>query len=741
MSIKDQSKKKIFSIEKIKQDFKTIDYTSNSNILSLKKTMYLNHKRYLYDQSKSKINLSSSNISFKDTSILFYDKEFQNSIKLYPSCLLLSQNLTIDKIEQYMKSKISNMVFLQNQRSNCHKYNNFPDKSILQEYKGANTDIYSLLTEHGSYNYDMIEKYLSNKIFQNKSNTILFNFILNYDIHIYLSDNLKKLKADEQFKNFVTTFFNQISLNNSDINNVLKSLSIVELYRSLLYQGLKTISLKDLSDINKSEDSISDIISSLVNNHNSFYDNKASMLNTILNIEKVASSNIINLVEDPKIENDIIDDIKVIKEYSTFTSALSNKVKNDISIAHQITNYIELSSVIDLSHNTIDNDNFRFILPGLKFSTNLISFNLSFNNIGCEGCFELGKLLNYNGTLNNLDISSCGLNDLSISSLCIGIRDKVNSPITKLNLSSNNKITKKSSFNLAFLLKNLFKLEILNITNNDFPLLVFQYLNEIFKVETIPSSLKNLIAIKTGLTSQESIKFAEIINSDSYFSSLSKINLSSNDLNNPIFFQKLMNNNCLSEVIFANCKISDICMSSIIDLVMSTKIKSLSLYNNLLTNKESLLSLLSIFTSSEESNLNYVSKITTEIDNSTNLSDKDPENKIVQNSILNYLNLNNKPLLEEKNTDVEIDKSFIRTLPTIEISSFSLLEKLDISKNNITNLISEELFNIIKKLKLKSLDITQNYSIDQIGFDKSLYMRILAASKITSKRFDNKIYI
>ena len=357
------------------------------------------------------------------------------------------------------------------------------------------------------------------------------------------------------------------------------------------------------------------------------------------------------------------------------------------------------------------------LLSVLKFKENIIELNLSKNDIGYEGCYCLGNLLRINKNLSVLILSNCKIDNISLKFLIKGMLSNKQTNdkyyLTKINLSENN-ITEEGGEYLGLILYYFNKLLWFNITNNKInnegAIKFFQAYYSILSSDYYPClnnnininnnyisnlnfdnnsnqvnqnsnnknlhSLETLILIDIGIYSEEClILLGNIIKHQRC--GLKTLILSQNNLghSNPVnldcfndlkdmkyLLQCIKENKSINELMLLSCQLGNNIIDDFYQMLKVNKsIEHLVLYNNNINQQIPFLKLLSLFSDLPENN----------------------------GEINNYLKV------------------------------------LDLSKNNCPIEINTRFLNIIERLQLSSLDISQN-ELSKEGSDnfKSLANRI-----------------
>ena len=357
------------------------------------------------------------------------------------------------------------------------------------------------------------------------------------------------------------------------------------------------------------------------------------------------------------------------------------------------------------------------LLSVLKFKENIIELNLSKNDIGYEGCYCLGNLLRINKNLSVLILSNCKIDNISLKFLIKGMLSNKQTNdkyyLTKINLSENN-ITEEGGEYLGLILYYFNKLLWFNITNNKInnegAIKFFQAYYSILSSDYCPyqnnnininnnyisnlnfdnnsnqvnqnsnnknlHSLETLILIDIGIYSEEClILLGNIIKHQRC--GLKTLILSQNNLghSNPVnldyfndlkdmkyLLQCIKENKSINELMLLSCQLGNNIIDDFYQMLKVNKsIEHLVLYNNNINQQIPFLKLLSLFSDLPENN----------------------------GEINHYLKV------------------------------------LDLSKNNCPIEINSRFLNIIERLQLSSLDISQN-ELSKEGSDnfKSLANRI-----------------
>ena len=353
------------------------------------------------------------------------------------------------------------------------------------------------------------------------------------------------------------------------------------------------------------------------------------------------------------------------------------------------------------------------LLNALKFKENIIELNLSYNDIGNEGCYCLGNLLKINKNLSVLILNFCKIDNLSLKFLLKGLKYKSNIDkynLTQLNLSDNN-ITEEGGEYLGLILIHFNKLQWLNISNNKInnkgAMKLFQAYKEILCTDYCKSN--NNENINNNGNNTNYLYNLNITNNNNSSFNLNNLNLNSN--NNSNNNTKLYNS--LETLILIGIGIySEECLTILGDIIKHPKcgLKSLVLSKNHIgitnpfTTQKNLRDI-KYFLHCFEQN-----KTITELFLLTCQIGNDITEEIYEmlkiNRTIEYLVLYNNNI----NQQMVFLKllSLFSDLPENNGLINNCLKVLDLSKNNCTIEINNKFLSIIEELQLSSLDISQN---------------------------------
>jgi Ran GTPase-activating protein (RanGAP) involved in mRNA processing and transport len=385
---------------------------------------------------------------------------------------------------------------------------------------------------------------------------------------------------------------------------------------------------------------------------------------------------------------------------------------------------LEKEKKLDFTEYKYNKYTIQPLLSSLKFKENIIELNLSNNDIGNEGCYCLGNLLRINKNLSVLILSFCKIDNVSLKFLLKGLKYKSIHDkfyLTQLNLSDNN-ITEEGGEYLGLILVHFNKLQWYNISNNKInnngAIKLFKAYNYILNNEMI--SNPNLKIINTN-SSEYNLNLN--ISSNRSNLSLSLMNSNSNNKN--------LHN--LETLILIGIGIySEQCLTMLGDIVKHPKcgLKALVLSQNNIgkTNPNNNLSIFNNLKDvryllqciKENKTINELLLLSCQIENNII---EDIYQMLKGNKTIEYLVLYNNNI----NQQMAFIKllSLFSDIPENNGQTNNYLKVLDLSKNNCPIEINCRFLNIIERLQLSSLDISQN-DLSREGSDnfKNLANRI-----------------
>ena len=382
-------------------------------------------------------------------------------------------------------------------------------------------------------------------------------------------------------------------------------------------------------------------------------------------------------------------DINILRDIPDFNRVEFDEIKaiEEISISIHIHNKIKNLSELELNQFFILNDSFLLLAGALKVNKSIKKLSLSSNKIGLEGCWSLNRVLFYNKTLVDLDLSYNFLTDDCIRLLSNG--DDINKfSLVKLNLSNNVNITYVSGEYISNLIMLCPCLNSLNLSKTT----VSKGFNVIFKklINNIQSiKIQTLIVFGTKIDSYSLSSFAEYVGNKHCM--LKSLVLSDNDLNTEggqELLTQIPNNESLEELYLFNCNLDNKHAPLICKIIHSNKsLQKLYLYKNNITNEKDLKSIfyeLVFLYNNKDGYKKILQKLQTKpsMNNEpfmTNLNrfiQSCEETEYIQkDSYLEKKNLKIVDLSKNGNDKIELDFKFMFYLMNLSI------DKLDISGN------------------------------------------------------------
>lgn len=719
---------KPFDINKVKSDLNILKCGLKASTIKVKCLRLLSSKR-----RKSHYSTVGST-SLQSSNVTYYYKDNSKSVHVPSESYL--EYILIERIEEVIKDKVGPSVSF-----TSRKYNK-GEKPTLSSFINQELEslrIINILGEglnkllfSSEANYDFIEKVIMDRLIEKFLNTksgkmnIISNHEISSNLEVYLSENLKRLRGDEKLKQRLKQYFDDESLEpkSDEISRYFEMLVAIRRFRRNTYKSLKL----EFYLHNCLEEVLINQISSNENNNDIYKKFVKEVEECNKCFQKSMKSKYCSDSDNhthPEV------DASSHKVESNEPHVVLENLKLEIGSIELIKNECELMSTLNLSHSNIEGEYFRFIFSGIKFCPSIIELNISHNSLSSEGCYELGKLLYASTSLKVLDISFCSISDQSLNSLVLGLKCPKLLKLEKLNIN-NNIITGLviSSKNLAFILSKALQLKSLNISYNDLLDGFSHFLNIIANSndEEFPVCIEKLIAIKIGLKEKTAVHLANLLvraSKQNYFSKLNSLILSSNYLNFSQFFTILKGNTSLKELILGKCSLNDSMKSSIVSLILNSKIETLNFFSNNFTSKDTFLSI--ILASAKATDLKSLLKLKQhplyENDGfSTTLSDKETDSKMLPSSfnVVNncFLELENPEKHTRKMSEFTPLSPFPEPQPAIEVK----LQSLDLSKNPCEELLCTELIVILQKIELKSLDLSGVFKLKDE--DKGLELRL-----------------
>ena len=366
------------------------------------------------------------------------------------------------------------------------------------------------------------------------------------------------------------------------------------------------------------------------------------------------------------------------------------------------------------------------LLSAIKFKENIIELNLSNNDIGNEGCFCLGKLLRINKNLSILILSFCKINNISLKLLLKGLKNNneyENYYLTQLNLSDNN-ISEEGGEFLGTILIHFNKLQWFNISNNKINNNGAKKLFQAYKYILNKEIYNNDNNLNLNNNNSSTIDYNLNLNISSNNNNLNLNLINSNNNNKHL-------HNLETFILIGIGIYSEECLSILGDIIKHPKcgLKVLVLSQNNIGNSNP--KNIEYFNSlkdikyllqciKDNKTINELLLLSCQIGNNII---EDFYQMLKVNKSIEYLALYNNNI----NQQMPFLKllSLFSDLPENNGQTNNYLKVLDLSKNNCPIEIDCKFLNIIEKLQLSSLDISQN-ELSREGSDnfKNLANRI-----------------
>ena len=385
---------------------------------------------------------------------------------------------------------------------------------------------------------------------------------------------------------------------------------------------------------------------------------------------------------------------------------------------------------LDFTEYKFNRTSIQPLLSAIKFKENIIELNLSYNDIGNEGCYCLGNLLRINKNLSILILSFCKIVNTSLKFLLKGLKHNGEYGkyyLTQLNLSDNN-ITEEGGEYLGSILIYFNKLQWFNISNNKInnngAKKLFQSYNYILNKEYSNNDSNNLSHNHILNLSNNSNSNSDY-NLNLNISSNNNMNIINSNTNNKNLHNLetliligigIYSEECLSilgeTIKHPKCGLKALVLSQ--NNIGSMNPNNLEYFNNLKDTKYLLQCI------KENKTINELLLLSCQIGNNII---EDIYQMLKVNKSIEYLVLYNNNI----NQQIPFLKllSLFSDLPENHGQINNYLKVLDLSKNNCPIEIDYKFLNIIEKLQLSSLDISQN-ELSREGSDsfKNLANRI-----------------
>jgi hypothetical protein len=377
---------------------------------------------------------------------------------------------------------------------------------------------------------------------------------------------------------------------------------------------------------------------------------------------------------------------------------------------------------LDFTEYKFNRTSIQPLLSALKFKENIIELNLSYNDIGNEGCYCLGNLLRINKNLSILILSFCKIVNTSLKFLLKGLKHNGEYGkyyLTQLNLSDNN-ITEEGGEYLGSILIYFNKLQWFNISNNKInnngAKKLFQSYNYILNKEYSNNDSNNLNHNQILNLSNNSNGNSDY-NLNLNISSNSNMNIINSNTNNKNLHNLetliligigIYSEECLSilgeTIKHPKCGLKALVLSQ--NNIGSMNPNNLEYFNNLKDTKYLLQCI------KENKTINELLLLSCQIGNNII---EDIYQMLKVNKSIEYLVLYNNNI----NQQIPFLKllSLFSDLPENHGQINNYLKVLDLSKNNCPIEIDYKFLNIIEKLQLSSLDISQN-ELSREGSDR-----------------------
>jgi hypothetical protein len=357
---------------------------------------------------------------------------------------------------------------------------------------------------------------------------------------------------------------------------------------------------------------------------------------------------------------------------------------------------------LDLTQYYVMNENFIPIFTALRMNTQITKIILNSNKLGEEGAWHLGRLLTYNKNIEDIDISINLLSDDALKAVVLGmylkkdnhyklgfniqIEKSVQTSLKKLSLFNNSSLTSNSGKHIANIIEVSPHLKTLNLSKIN---LEDEGFSEIIKKIWIPRELKEskskmetIIAYNTKLKSDSLYTLSHCMKLP--VCSITSLTLSDNRFETTAlknFFASLTDNKCLKELNLTNCEIGNELIDDICELLEKNRtLENFVLYNNKLDSQNSFEKILSRVSSHrDEQACSFLDTFS------------------IENEYTQFNSIREKILVipcEESNFN-----------HTNKIS----LKHLDLSKNKCKIELSKKFIDLINKIQLQTLDISQNF--------------------------------
>ncbi len=566
---------KVFNLKDSSLSLKLFD--KDNKISDLKFSALMSNK---IDISRNSV-LSSKTSSFKNKSKIkektskIYGTELinihnLNKLKLEIFSLIKNNGYKISLLMQKYKlnliqckiifNGIFEFLFLKALKSNQNSFD-----SLIIEKLNAGKFIELYLDPILNINFPKIKKININEI-------IIFSVGIMKKISILISRNIDSIKI--------------LSLQNNKINDIFANILFKSLKNSknisllnLAYNQISDVGIKYIGSFLKNNESLNTLVLSYnylgAKGSNLLIDllktkSNYTLRTLDLSYNGIGKEGIESLVDFIKINGKLISlffsgNYLCDKGFSLFSKLLFN---------NQEDKRVKIS-YLDMNNNSFTKNSYKYINNIIYFSSFITSINISFNNLGNEGIFNIFKFLNTKNKLISLDISKTNINEKIIEF----ISEKLDKSIALriLNFSFNN-LSKACKYIKNLLLKEtnlkIIKLESCNIYLNSN--LIFQGLSNNNSLQTFDIS-NNLINVDDFLIND----LYEFFKNNNKLNNLFMNNMNIDDIGMSHICQFLEENQGLKIISLKNNKISNQSVFSLIDsLQKNENIKKIELEGN-----------------------------------------------------------------------------------------------------------------------------------------------------------------
>ena len=314
-----------------------------------------------------------------------------------------------------------------------------------------------------------------------------------------------------------------------------------------------------------------------------FLEREKEIKKSLEKYESNQKGNIVKTISIPEMNNNNDNCLSENNKLEIITSAVIKysleKEENELKKFKEEDNLkdkIIINNIIsDISKFHLNEHSIMCVISGIKFNNNITELNFSENCFNIRSSYWLGKLIKTNKNLKILELRNCNLDNSCLSMFIEGLKSDEQSlnenqlELEKLSLKDNNKIidTPNEEHQICEILKML-KLKCLNLTNTQLGNngIIKLFKTYIYLLEQNKAYLENINIINNNFKNEECLKYIgealERPNCTIKTLILSKNLLTTiNGNNNSIinYFQKLMKSigksKSLSELILFGCGI------------------------------------------------------------------------------------------------------------------------------------------------------------------------------------------